>query len=673
MGMNKRNWLGGWPVAVLMLALYWIMAVTASCQKSTTFDEIAHLTAGYSYWKFHDYRLQPENGNLPQRWAAIPLMFDDHVRFPSVPDPMWERSFVCGLGHQFFHKLGNDLDRMLWRGRAMIGLLGAVLGALVFAWSRQLFGVVGGLVSLTLFVFCPTMLAHGALITSDMAAGLFFLAACWAWWRLLHHVTVGTILVSGMAVGLLFVAKMSALMFPPMAALMIGARLFSKDPLTIQVGRRWDVNGRWRQLGVFLGPGVTQVLVAALVIWAFYGFRFSAFHAWGEHDRLAPGWPVVLDKPGAFGAVMLFFREYRLLPEAFLYGFSYVYKHSQIRSAFLNGEHSLIGWVSFFPYCLLVKTPVSVFVMLGLAMASARFTESVKRILYATAPLWIMLCVYGAFALTTNLNLGQRHLLPTYPVMYVLAGAAGLWFIHRRLAGMALAGTAMVVLAVESLLIRPDYLAYFNYLNGGPRHAYRHLVDSSLDWGQDLPGLRAWLDRHDLNRADAPVYLSYFGTGDPAYYQIKIRRLPGYFDLDGRFELVPMTGGIYCISATMLQAVYNHCPGRWALPYEQLYQRAVADLLRFDQTSDDPPARKKLVQEHGADFWNERFTQFHHLRFARLCAFLRQREPDDHIGYSILIYRLTDEDVQKALFGSPVELTPTVQIKGWKKHRKTAP
>ena len=113
--------------AAALLCLYWWMATSVSDSICTTGDEIAHLTAGYSYWKTDDYRLQPENGNLPQRWAAIPLLHRD-LKFPTQDQDAWRISDVWDLGFQWFYTLGNDLASMLRAGRRMIALLGVATG-----------------------------------------------------------------------------------------------------------------------------------------------------------------------------------------------------------------------------------------------------------------------------------------------------------------------------------------------------------------------------------------------------------------------------------------------------------------------------------------------------------------------------------------------------------------
>jgi hypothetical protein len=241
--------------------------------------------------------------------------------------------------------------------------------------------------------------------------------------------------------------------------------------------------------------------------------------------------------------------------------------------------------------------------------------------------------------------------------MFVLAGAAAVWWERRQRGAVTLLTISALWFLWESLWIRPHYLAYFNLFAGGPAHGYRHLVDSSLDWGQDLPGLKQWLDRRGLaNQDQMPVYLSYFGTGDPNYYGIRANWLPGYPDLWSQQTLLPLRGGVYCISATMLQQVYTSSAGRWTTAHEQLYQQIATNIGFYDRARQDQAALDDLQQRYGLAFWNQQFEMFLLLRAGRLCAYLRQREPLDLVGYSILIYRLTDEEIDRALFGPPAEL-----------------
>jgi hypothetical protein len=127
--------------------------------------------------------------------------------------------------------------------------------------------------------------------------------------------------------------------------------------------------------------------------------------------------------------------------------------------------------------------------------------------------------------------------------------------------------------AAGTLWIHPHYLAFFNEVAGGPKNGWRHLVDSNLDWGQDLPGVKRWMAAHGVEK----VWLSYFGTAPPEHYGIDYEPLPSFLPL-GRTEATrPMQAGDYVVvSATNLHGVYV-----WDAPPEFL---SFVDFLRATQT-----------------------------------------------------------------------------------------
>ena len=670
----------GRKIASLLLVTYAGLALSSSFGKSTTFDEIAHLTAGYSYWVTHDYRLNPENGILPQRWAALPLLAGD-FEFPSLDLTGWWGSEVFfQVGPQFFYTLGNDVEVMLWRGRCMIVVLGVLLAGLVYVWARRLFGARGGIIALALFAFSPTALAHGRLITSDMAAALFFTASVGCFWTTLHRANLVRLLISALVMGGLFVSKMSAPLIVPIVLLLLLIRCLAGRPWIVDFGRSRRICGRWRLLRLGGLLVVAHMVVVVCVIWLFFGFRYTAFNHWQPNrDRMESGDTIeTLTEELALGPAIRQARNCRVLPEAYLHGFAFALHHARARRGFLNGQYRLEGWPYFFPYCVLVKTPLPIFAMLGLAAIStaahwgwgSAFRSNgarsvvrgsrglrgrrIGRGLYRTAPLWVLLAVYWLVAIRSHINIGHRHVLPTYPAMFILAGASAAWCKSpRRFMPVAVVGL-LLLLAVESIRIWPHYLAYFNQVIGGSKYGYRHLVDSSLDWGQDLPGLKKWLDDQGLSdHSEGRVYLSYFGTGNPDYYSIEARPLPGY-GVWRRPDDEELAGGVYCISATMLQSLYTTLAvGHWAPPYETVYQQWKSELKELAQT-------RQQFSPAELERWNELRESFGFLRFARLCAFLRQRVPDHQVGYSILIYRLTDQDIDRALNGPPAELASQI-------------
>jgi hypothetical protein len=289
-----------------------------------------------------------------------------------------------------------------------------------------------------------------------------------------------------------------------------------------------------------------------------------------DHER--PSSPLVFE-----GALLA--QRLGLLPDAYLYGVLRFARHSERRRAFLLGEQSDEGWWYYFPVTLALKTPLPLLLLAGAAAALGLFDW---RRHARDAWLWLPPIAYLALSMSRSLNIGHRHLLPLVP--FVLLGAArafvALW---RR--GRPAARGALVLLLVwygaSVLRVHPHYLAYFNELVR-PDEGHRFLVDSNLDWGQDLPGLKAYMDRNGI----AKLKLSYFGTAEPRFYGIQCERLPGYPpppDPVGAVE----PGDVVAVSATNLEGVY---------------------------LSDDPDA-------------------------LRLMRRLKRQTPLATIGYSILVYR----------------------------------
>ena len=788
--LSKDSRFVGPLAGCVVLIAFWAGLLLSLREKSLTLDEGVHLTAGYAFWRFDDYRLNPENGNLPERVMALPLLFGDY-KFPATNSDAWRNTDKWTITWQWFYQLGNDADEMTRRGRGAIGLLAVALGALVWAWSRQLFGRVGGMLSLLLYVLNPSILANGGLMTSDTAAALFFLAATWSWWRALHRLTVGRILISALAMGALFLSKTSALLILPIAIVLALVRIWQGKSLPVRLFGLAEVPRRGMQFLAFATAGVAHFVVVLFLVWAFHGFRYVAFSpampdgAWNEAT-----WETLLDKPAPkalldrlelssaqsehiknifarervdqngwsaasfkaldavkhevlaeeqtsrleqflaeppvefFARVIEAMRRHHLLPEAYIYGMAHVWRGSRERAAFFNGEFGVSGWRTFFPYTFLVKTPLPVFVVIGLAIAGAvtrreqRKTKVKARdpgpTFYETLPLWVLLTVYWCAAISSHLNIGHRHLLPAYPPLFVLCGAAGWWLRARpgvrnearatlrfsRWMGIGVC-LALASLAFEAVYRFPNYLAYFNGLVR-PANGYRHLVDSSLDWGQDLPGVRRYIE---TKHPATPVYLSYFGFANPVYYGIPaihtysvtgahrsppiqtftlsadrartfledlLRREPDYdaenvvtADRDGSvFAVVVkkpaalrLTGGTYFISATLLQPVTQ--PGRgafgpWNARLENRYQ-AVRQFME-PLLSDNVAERRRALSRLPLEQWYSAINDYEFLRFHRLAAFLRQREPDDNVGFSILVYHLSDDDLAGALDGPPVEL-----------------
>jgi hypothetical protein len=665
--------------AIGLAVLHAVFAVTATVDKSPTFDEPTHLTAGYSYWVKNDFRLDSENGNLPARWAALPLLLG-HAKFVDSNSTSWQ-SVSAGLAsRQFFYGEGNVPDELLLHGRVVMSLFGALLCFLVFVIAQHFFGTMGGLAAEALAAFDPNLLANSALVTSDVAAALFFTAAAWSIWRTFDRVSLRSIAFAALSVAGLFLSKMSAPIVIPILLILVLIRIMRPAPIEVRIGRYRRTFFTLPLRCVTVAATLTCAGAATIIlIWAAFGFRFSALTENGRpRDVLNWRWNYLLSERTAISPAIEFARNYHLLPEAYLYGLLYTQQTSTSRPAFLDGECSDTGFVSFFPRTFLYKTPVPVlcFATLGALAAALRwkrrwatlanltvppssceFSKTVAAAvspasppsqathprlqsviwhdLARLAPLWVLALVYGCFALAAHLDIGWRHLLPLYPALFVACGAAiHLWQRERVRQALPLLVILLIWQLGESIIVRPHYLAYFNEVAGGPARGYRHLVDSSLDWGQDLPSLGEWLRNNRGNSRH--IYLAYFGSAEPTSYGLEAEKLPQ------QTNKAPLEPGLYCISATILQQVYEPYAGRWREAYEHAYQKA---------TAWHNGVQKIALHPNEPDLTKQRDQAFHQLQFARLCAFLRQKEPVAQIGYSILVYNVEGSTLRQALLG----------------------
>lgn len=673
--ISRRMLKGG--IVLLVGAIFAASVISFARNSSATYDEIAHLSAGYSYLRWDDYRLNPEHPPLVKKLAALPLLW--RTNWPANVDLgrgevstspadsearlryAWATSLkrhdaLHYFGHYFFYGIRtgafppaepnlpptavrlepqafyNPADDLFFWSRMPILLLGLGLAALVFLWGREGFGFWGGTLSLLLFCFDPNFIAHSGLVTTDVGLSLFLFGAVYFLWRSCRRMEVTSVILFLLFFGLAFATKFSALLLIPIFWVTVLGRMISPEPLPIGAAGRMKLAGYASQAAWFAGLFAAALLAAYISIWASYSFRYSAAKdpeaaaqfemqilqmensASGQSGRAAasreygrePGYlPIAATvrrsaaikkllatsppgtisnddtlkamnevPPGLGGKLILFAQEHRLLPESFIYGFARAEMKANMRPSFLLGNYSETGFRSYFLYAFLLKTPLPTlgFIITALVLCLRRRAERRWLVIFVLGPAGL----YFLAASMSHLNIGLRHLLPVYPFLYVLAGSLTLELNRWRRTTWAVAMLAAAgMIAVSSRVVffpahgriwqfvAPHYLAYFNELAGGPANGFKALVDSNLDWGQDLKNLKRWLDAHDIKD---PICLCYFGMADPGYYQITYYNMPGgyIFEPEQDFEWL-RPGGLLAVSATNLQGVYFSPADRQAL------------------------------------------------------------------------------------------------------------
>jgi hypothetical protein len=616
----KRNVLEAAAV-VLLLAFFAGAALYEIANTSPTYDEPAHIAAGYSYARHGDYRLNPEHPPLVKRIAALAIgPLDESANeiakywesALAFPPSQWRyaHELLYGMRPEALARLGrpstdrvegtaavtranflNDAEGVVTRARRMMVPFGVLLGLLLYLWSRQLFGTAGALLSLALFATEPSLIAHGSLVATDVPIALCLFGATYFFWRCTERFTwpdaVAFVLFSAAA----FLVKFSAVVLVPLLAVLALLR-------------------RSKVAFALIGAAALTTWVA---IWAAYGWRYSAAAdpAAAAAAELQHSTPRLPDRvPGHFplqfslrrhAADTRFFAEHRrtpsetesgsafeyasvrglgklllavdrmhLFPEAYIYGAAFARERSVFRAAYLRGEYSDVGFPSYFFWTVLLKTPVVTLVLIVCAVALTLFrSEHRRRLRFA----WIPVILYLLVAVRANLNIGHRHLLPLYPFLFLMCGVlAARWM--RWAPRVRIAAAAAVVLALAYVGLMPDRLSYINELGGGPANGYRHLVDSNYDWGQDLVKLRRWLDEQKVSE---PINLCYFGTADPRYYGIRHRNLFLGYEYEPEDGLRAIVPGLLAVSATNLAGNYWDATAReeWRAFMEKTKARPV--------------------------------------------------------------------------------------------------
>ncbi len=534
-----------WAILLTFFALILLQAVPSLQQESLTFDELLRQLPGYLHLTGGEYRIHTEHPPFIKMLTALPLLLLD-VKVPPPPET-WTESSRWQFAYDFLY-VANDADRLTLLGRLAVLPLMMLLGLFIFRWSKELFGRGAAILALFLYSFEPNVLAHGRLMNTDLGVACFLFLTLYFFSRMLREVTLGRVLSAGLCLGMALATKYSALWAPPIL-IILGFGLLGR-PMTFRFRGRSPavLERRIHKLLLISGALVGIGITAFVVIWGLHGFRYEAGMTAGY--AYARPWREVLPEGPVARAAVLWAQDAKLLPEAYLHGLSVALLKVK-RSAFLMGEISADGWFHYFLVTFLLKTPLPLLVLLVLSTVTVRATWRKSGV----EAVFLLFPVILHFAVTSGsrLNIGHRHLLPIYPFLFVLVSALIPWLRQHKRAVKAVPAALAAWYFAASVSISPHYLAYFNELVGGPGQGYRYLVDSNLDWGQDLKGLKRYMEEHGIDR----VWLSYFGTASPTYHGITYNYLPSYVLVPNRDTV---STPFVAISATNLQGVYFQDP-----------------------------------------------------------------------------------------------------------------
>jgi hypothetical protein len=504
------------PILVLLLlfSAFFVQGIFLIQDTSPTTDEVAfHMVNGYTYLKTQDYRMSPANPPLLRQWMALPWLALQPVL--DLTKTSWKEADSVPFAQEFFYKDNRPMaDTLLYSARFMILLLGAWLGAVIFCWAKRLYGIWGGLLSLSFYVFSPALLAHASIAHTDIGVTFFVALAAYALWNYFERSSVMNLCGFALALGLACAAKYNALFLAPIFLITI---LIKKGFLKFI-------------LACFL-----FACFAFLVIWAGYFFEFKPL--------LAGGVPRVDEKLASIAsisnalfpgneAILKFFQKTALetpIPiPSYILGIAGIVRSHQsgyLHYAFGQWREAGVWYTYLFSFATKMTLP-----FLGLLLFKALTPPNLplprggtisppwqggaRGGLEAGHENWVILPpVFFLFLMTCfdSTGVGVRYLFPVTALLMVWAG--GLVRVRSLFlkVGVGFLAAANIVVAGLSF---PNYLSYFNGLVG--QNGWRYIRGSDVDWGQGLKGLKKYLDERKIDK----VALRYFGTADPSFYGI---------------------------------------------------------------------------------------------------------------------------------------------------------
>ena len=578
-------------IIIFSLALTVCLSVLNAKNDSLIYDEDAHIPAGYSYLKTFDMRLNPEHPPMLKDLAAFPLLFL-HLNF-DITKPFWNENAndsQWDAGKDFLFNEGNDPDQIVFWTRLPIILIFILLALFIFKWTREISTLGAGLLAFILFTFDPNILGHNHYVTTDLGIAAFTTFVFYYFVKFLKDPSWKNVYWLAGFLTLVQMAKFSSVLIFPVFGLVLIVYSFTK---LARHPKDNTLKFKLLTFGEYLGKFIIAFAISLVIVWIAY--YFTTFNMPKEKLPEITSFYFVKDNiQGIYAKKIIFALNENAFSRpmaVYVFGIFRVFQRVVGGNVtYLLGEVSTVGFYSYFPIVLFLKTPLPTMLLffsaLGIALYNLfrRFGKNthekiglLKRFADFTRTrtteflLLTFIFVYTVTSITGRLNIGLRHLFPMFPFIFILISKTIFSFIKKlrtkkqaRLAyGIVIA--LSVILILNTLCAYPSYVSYFNEFAGGPKNGYHYITDSNADWGQDLKRFKNWIEEYnhcamtkspdtcveykypvEAGKPIQKIRVDYFGMGNLDYY------LGKYWE-PWWAEKRPIEAGWYAISVEFLQ------------------------------------------------------------------------------------------------------------------------
>ncbi|MFC1625339.1 ArnT family glycosyltransferase [Patescibacteria group bacterium] len=553
-----------------LLGIMFILLFTSAWDDSATMDELAHIPSGYSYLSQKDFRLNPEHPPLIKDLSALPLLFLN-LNFPlNVPAWTTDINGQWDMGRIFLYESGNDADKMLRFSRFPIMLLALLFGWLFFKWTRGLYGEKVAFLALFFFAFSPTFLAHSRYVTTDIAAAFGFFIGIAAFLNFLFRGTRKSLIIAGIAFGIAQLLKFSLVILAPLYLVLGVLWIFLNNYENFSPSSRASWKKFIKEKFAIIGKIILIGLIGIAIIWPVY-----LFHVWNYPvERQVADTTFILNSFGIRPLVDLTIwlsgmPVLRAMGQYILGILMVIQRASGGNTTYFMGEISAAGWSTYFPILYFLKEHLAFHILTFLALIFGirniikTREKNLKNIFgwmrenFALTASFIFIIIYWTQAITSPLNIGVRHVLPTFPFIYLLVSRQTIRWIkdysvdtprtifeniknlYHQYIKPAKRGLFIFILLLwiflSSIINFPHYVSYYNELAGRTPNGYKIATDSNYDWGQDLKRLKSWVNEYNQNcqrssklvgscshlsqnKPIEKIAIDYFGGGNPQYY-----------------------------------------------------------------------------------------------------------------------------------------------------------
>lgn len=509
---GSRNAILSIAALVLTAGVVFLLLVPA-VHESQTGDEAVYLVSGLSYWKTGDFRLNNEHPPLLKELLSVPLLASGATFEPSAPD--WQGAGQWDVAPKvLFQNIvpGQDL---LVLGRTVNVFLTVLLIVVGSAWSWKLWGWQGSILTSILLAFEPNVLSHGHLATTDIGYSLGLLASMFTFSLFLERPSRSRLLVSTVVFGLALLTRFNALI------------LVFLLPLQFLLARGCSAGQPRVARRKIFGVVLLFSVVALFLVWLSYGFEVRPFD--GPQDDAARQ---TILAPGRF----LSFLTHTPIPAAsYFSGFIKQYYHNLGGQwAYLFGRSADHGWWYYFPVAMLIKMTIASLLLgfVGLVAAARAWRKS--RVPWTPTFVLLAFLVVTGSAMFSRLDLGVRYVLPSIALLTIASGGVSRMLPGRPRVRWVVISILLLFHVVSVVRFFPHFLPYANEAFGGPKELRRYLIDSNLDWGQDIPLVREYFLKNGM-----PEYTyRYFTTAPARPYGVVEKPIP----TDAEVQAMPFEG-----------------------------------------------------------------------------------------------------------------------------------